>query len=246
MIMAQVDIAHKRHYEFQRGFPIGDTAQEAYDDADLNRAVQAYRLFYPTASGAAIVKGNEEIGVVPNKVFGILGCAPEQLVFTANSDTPYGPLMLDLATRKCVCSPLATAAPIGWSGRTASGSGPYCALRTAISTRGTISTPMRARNGSIKRSAHRPPCSAVTKKNAGSLYWLGLRDSEGNYLDGGKTYKLSVPGKLFWSVTVYDAETRSQVQTDRHKAALRSLFELKDLSGTSVDLYFGPTAVNRT
>ena len=37
--------------------------------------------------------------------------------------------------------------------------------------------------------------------------------------------------KLFWSVTVYDAETRSQVQTDQGRAALRSLFELKGQSG---------------
>jgi hypothetical protein len=48
---------------------------------------------------------------------------------------------------------------------------------------------------------------------AGSLYWLGLRDKDGAYLDGGKTYKLSVPQpvpqKLFWSVTVYDSATRS-------------------------------------
>jgi hypothetical protein len=81
---------------------------------------------------------------------------------------------------------------------------------------------------------------------AGSLYWLGLRDKGGDYLDGGKSYKLSVPlpvpNRLFWSVTVYDAETRSQIQTDQAKAALRSLFELKDLKGESVDLYFGPDA----
>ncbi len=32
-------------------------------------AIQAYKFFYPTVSGAAIVKGNEEIGLVPNKVF---------------------------------------------------------------------------------------------------------------------------------------------------------------------------------
>ena len=57
-----------------------------------------------------------------------------------------------------------------------------------------------------------------------------------------------VPGKLFWSVTVYDAHTRSQVQTDQDKAALRSLFELKSttpsmaLGGETVDLYFGPIA----
>jgi hypothetical protein len=82
---------------------------------------------------------------------------------------------------------------------------------------------------------------------AGSLYWLGLRDRDGNYLDGGKTYKLTVPqpvpDRLFWSVTVYDAQTRSQVQTDQGKAALRSLFELQDVPQTgTTDLYFGPQA----
>jgi hypothetical protein len=81
---------------------------------------------------------------------------------------------------------------------------------------------------------------------AGSVYWLGLRDAKGEYLDGGKSYKLSVPlpvpAKLFWSVTVYDTETRSQVATDQGKAALRSLFELKDVKGNAAELYFGPTA----
>lgn len=82
---------------------------------------------------------------------------------------------------------------------------------------------------------------------AGSLYCLGLRDSTGAYLDGAKTYRLSihlpVPGKLFWSVTVYDAATRSQIRTEQNKAALRSLQELRDLgSDASVELYFGPEA----
>ncbi len=80
---------------------------------------------------------------------------------------------------------------------------------------------------------------------AGSLYWLGFRDASGASLDGGRHYELTVPlpvpGKLFWSVTVYDAETRSQIQTDQNKAALRSLFELTDLSGDAAQLFFGPT-----
>jgi hypothetical protein len=80
---------------------------------------------------------------------------------------------------------------------------------------------------------------------AGSLYWMSVRDGSGAFLDGGKNYKLTipqpVPDKLFWSLTVYDTATRSQVQTDQHKAALRSMFELKDLAGTApVDLFFGP------
>jgi len=80
----------------------------------------------------------------------------------------------------------------------------------------------------------------------GSLYWLGLRDRNGDYVDGGKTYKLTVPlpvpAKLFWSVTVYDPDTRAQIATDQGHAALRSIFELKDSKGSSVDLYFGPKA----
>jgi hypothetical protein len=44
-------------------------------------------------------------------------------------------------------------------------------------------------------------------------------------------------------VTVYDAQTRSEVQTDQNNAALRSTFELKNVSKTApTELYFGPTA----
>jgi hypothetical protein len=83
---------------------------------------------------------------------------------------------------------------------------------------------------------------------AGSLYWLGTRDSTGAFLNGGKTYKLTVPqpvpAKLFWSITIYDPETRSEIVTDQGNAALRSLFELKGKCGaSSVDLYFGPKAL---
>jgi hypothetical protein len=91
------------------------------------------------------------------------------------------------------------------------------------------------------------PAMFRRQAGGGSLYWLGLRDNNDAYLDGGKTYKLTVPqpvpGKLFWSVTVYDAETRSQVATDQGKAALRSLFELKDkITAKTLELYFGPKA----
>lgn len=94
-------------------------------------------------------------------------------------------------------------------------------------------------------NASNAPAMFRRDPGAGSLYWLGLRDKDGAYLDGANPYKLTVPlpvpNKLFWSVTVYDAETRSQIQTDQGKAALRSLFELKDVSGSAVDLYFGPS-----
>ena len=79
----------------------------------------------------------------------------------------------------------------------------------------------------------------------GSLYWLAHRDGAGAYLDGGRSYRLTVPlpvpASLFWSVTCYDAQTRSEVVAGQGQAALRSLFE--DLSGggtSQVDLHFGP------
>lgn len=79
----------------------------------------------------------------------------------------------------------------------------------------------------------------------GSLYWLACRDADGEYLDGGRCYRLTVPlpvpASLFWSVTCYDSETRSEVVTEQGQAALRSLFDDIEPSGAgSVDLYFGP------
>lgn len=421
---AEVEFARRSHYQFQHGFPIGDTAEQAYDDSDLNRAIKAYKFFYPTVSGAAIVKGNEQIGVVPNKVFGILDCGPEQRVFTANSDTPYGPLLLDLSIGPMVVElapgPLivcsmdvnqrwvadmglpgpdagkgarhllvppnysdtlpssgyyihrassnrqivgARSLPVGGDVQAAkerlkaikvyplnpttgwteprwldvSGKhqdttpiqwednfrfwdvlhqtlqieplyegyrNEYGELAALGIEKGKPFKPNARRRGILEEAArlgnaqmrvqsfgdrrpdrlvwsdrqwqwaalrfedgdfntnHRLDTDAREKwfyqaigaspamfrrdANAGSLYWLGIRDANGEYLDGGKNYTLKVPlpvpGKLFWSVTVYDADTRSQIQTDQGRAALRSLFELKELGGSSVQLHFGPSA----
>ena len=37
----KIDTAHESHYVFERGFPTAKTARQAYDDTDLNRAIQA-------------------------------------------------------------------------------------------------------------------------------------------------------------------------------------------------------------
>ena len=94
------------------------------------------------------------------------------------------------------------------------------------------------------------PAMFRRKPGAGSLYWLGVRDSSGAFLDGGRSYRLTVPlpvpAGLFWSVTVYDAATRSEIRTAQDKAALRSLFELKDAGNSGVvDLFFGPKSPRR-
>jgi len=409
-------------YTFALGHPSEETARRAYDESDLHRAIEAYRFFYPTVSGAAIVRGNHQIGVVANKVFGILDCAPEQLVFTANSDTPYGPLMLDLSIGPLVvelqpgplivCSMdvnqrwvadmglpgpdagkggkhlllppdytgaipesgyyvhrassnlqivgarslpvngdvkgakerLATikvyplnpetpwaepqwkdvtgmvqdTTPVQWetnfgfwevlhqtidSEPVFEGYRAYYGLLSALGIeKGKPFQPddriraileqaaitgnalmrvqsfgdrrpdrnvwddrqwqwaaLRYENGDFDATTHvdlearekwfyqavgASPAMFRRDAQAGSLYWLGLLDKDGHSLDGGKPYvlrvPLPVPGKLFWSVTVYDMDTRSQIQTEQKKAALRSMFELKDASGDHAELHFGP------
>jgi hypothetical protein len=106
---------------------------------------------------------------------------------------------------------------------------------------------MEARDRWFAQAIVTSPAMFRRTPGAGSLYWLGARDRTGAFLDGGNSYKLSipqpVPHKLFWSVTVYDTATRSEVQTDQDRAALRSLFELKNAAtDRPTDLYFSPDA----
>lgn len=51
----------------------------------------------------------------------------------------------------------------------------------------------------------------------GSQYLIGFSDSDGNPYDGSKTYKVTlpkgIPAKAFWSLILYDNQTRSMLQT---------------------------------
>lgn len=412
-------------YEFVGGYPTESAIKKAYDDADLTRAIQAYKFFYPTVSGEGLVKGNDSIKIIPNKSFGTLDTKPGQIGFTLNSDTPYGPIPIDLSGGPMIIDipkgPLIVVAmdvnqrwvaDMGIPGPDAGNGGKHLLLppgykgvvpasgyhvwksssnnltvgirslpvggdvKAAIERIKTVkvyplnkpsgwteptwldltdkpqnTTPVAWENnikywenlndviqreptydgyrnyygelavlGIKKGQPFKPdgrlkailekaakianaqmrvqsfadrrsdrivwkdrqwewvalrfedgdfntkdyvdldgretwfyqaigasPSMFRRKEGFGSLYWLGLKDAVGKYVDGGKNYKLTiptpVPAKLFWSITIYDAITRSQVATDQNKAALRSLFELKDkIGGNSVDLYFGPKA----
>ena len=410
-----------QEYEFKGGYPTPETVQRAYDDADLARAIQAYKFFYPTVSFEGTWRGNLKEGAVVNSVFPLLEGSPNQLVFTPNSDTPYAGLPLDLSKGPIVIEippgPIMGAAndlnqrwvsDLGLPGPDAGKGGkhllvgpeykgaipngyyvakattnrvlvllraippagnndaanaliqtvkvyplnqtagwkaptwvklpkgdftplqwetnfqywqvlkeiidlepayePYRSYygelaglgivkgqpfrpdermkrildkaakmanaqmrvqsfadrrpdRVAWSDRKWEWATLRPENGTFDMPTYKDldarakwfyqaqvesPAMFRRSAGAGSLYWLGTRDAGGAYLDGGKNYKLSVPlpapAKLFWSVTVYDAETRSEIATDQGHAALRSLFELKNVKGATADLYFGPNA----
>jgi hypothetical protein len=408
-------------YVFERGYPTPETTQRARDDADFQRAMTAYRFWYPTVSVEGIFNGNRELGINDGEARGIAAAGPRQIGFTLNSDTPYGSGVLDVSKGPMVIElppgpfiGLVNDHHQGWvldmglPGPDAGKGGKHVVLppeykgnvpdgyhvgrsksyknlfairalpvggdvnkalealravkvyplgsstdlkvvdttqqkmdssslrwedniqfwevlhrvieaeplvpeflpmygllaelgiakdkrfapdvrmktileRAAIAGRDQMlvsafdsnrpdrlnwpdrrwewvglvpntaqfDTPsgidLEARDRWFAQAIVTSPAMFNRRAGAGSLYWLSARDNAGAWLDGGKNYKLTipqpVPGKLFWSVTIYDTKTRSQVQTDQDKGALRSMFELKDVDTTRpLDLYFGPTA----
>ncbi len=400
--------------EFPRRFPTYETIERLSDEADLNRAIQTYKFFFPNISMAGLAGGFEKFSPVNNKTFFILLPTPNQIVFTANSDTPYALLPLDLRagpiTIELPAGPLLGVAndgnfrwvmdmgvpgpdagrggkhiilPPDWKGEVPAGhySGQSSTYRvfliirsvpqggdtnaaiarirtikvrplnppadwseptwTDLSERSFDATPITwektlkfwdvlhqiidtepayppyrtsygelaalgivkgkpftpndRMKGVLERAARmandqmrvaslagrRPdrvawpdrrswewvtlvpengtfdaptyvdvdaravwfwqatfesPFMFRRQAGGGSVYWYAARDKTGAFVDGGKLYKLTIPQPvpvtLFWSVTVYDPDTRSQIQTDQGKAALRSLFELKDAATT--------------
>ena len=80
----------------------------------------------------------------------------------------------------------------------------------------------------------------------GQAYLGAYKDSKGNWLDGNKNYKLHIPpnppAKQFWSVTLYDVDTRCLINNEQQIADRSSRMDLLTNKDGSVDLYFSPEA----
>jgi hypothetical protein len=80
----------------------------------------------------------------------------------------------------------------------------------------------------------------------GSAYLSAYHDKDGDPLDGGQTYRLRVPpnppAKLFWSITLYDVDTRCLIQNTQQIADRSSRDSLLKNADGSVDIVMGPAA----
>ena len=80
----------------------------------------------------------------------------------------------------------------------------------------------------------------------GQVYLGSYKDKQGKWLNGSKQYKLRVapnaPVEQFWSMTVYDVDTRCLIDNPQQKPDLSSRMDLQKNADGSIDLFVGPTA----
>lgn len=91
------------------------------------------------------------------------------------------------------------------------------------------------------------PAMALKMIGVGSQYALCDKDKDGNDLYGNNNYKINipanVPAKDFWSMVIYDPQTRSELQTGQPFPSKNNKKSVLDYNADgSVDLYFGPEA----
>ncbi|MDN3275328.1 DUF1254 domain-containing protein [Frankia sp. RB7] len=100
------------------------------------------------------------------------------------------------------------------------------------------------RNNVYYMAAGNSPAMMAKNVGQGSQYLWTYRDAKGEFLDGGKAYRLhvlaNIPAKAFWSVVVYDALSRSELQNGQPLPSVSSYVNPKMNPDGSVDIAFGP------
>lgn len=91
------------------------------------------------------------------------------------------------------------------------------------------------------------PAMCMRLTGIGSQYLIVARDATGEFLDGAQNYRLNLPAGIpesrFWSMMVYDRQTRSMLQTDQPMPRVGSQSgTVQQNADGSTDVYFGPQA----
>lgn len=88
--------------------------------------------------------------------------------------------------------------------------------------------------------------SSVKHLGTGQFYLVTIRDKEGKALDGGSTYRLTVPANapvsLYWSGTIYDRETHGLIRDTKWSSRGSNTPGLQTNPDGSADILFGPQA----
>jgi hypothetical protein len=124
---------------------------------------------------------------------------------------------------------------------------------TQITAEGVVPSPSDGARKLNARIAFFYPYTGITPAmcmrlpGIGSQYLIATRDSDGQYLDGDRSYQLTLPADIpesrFWSVMLYDRQTRSMLQTEQSKPDVGSQSgTVQTNSDGSTDVYFGPAA----
>ena len=79
----------------------------------------------------------------------------------------------------------------------------------------------------------------------GQVYMSAYKDGDGDWLNTAVDYELNVPAnapaKAFWSMTIYDVDTRCITINDTKQADRSSRMDLLENEDGSITLYIGPT-----
>jgi hypothetical protein len=106
---------------------------------------------------------------------------------------------------------------------------------------------MDARTNFFYMATVNTPAMAAKIVGRGSQYAINYADKSGAMFDGAKNYKLNIPKDVpaadFWSIVLYDPQTRSELQTSQpYPSKNNKRDKLITNADGSVDLYFGPKA----
>ncbi len=84
----------------------------------------------------------------------------------------------------------------------------------------------------------------IAMPGRGSQYLLGIRDSNNEYLSGENNYRVHLPANVpaanYWSVVLYDADTRALLDNGQPFPSVASNQKMTLNQDGSADVYFGP------
>ena len=90
----------------------------------------------------------------------------------------------------------------------------------------------------------------IAMPGRGAQYLLGMRDSDGEYLSGENTYRVHLPANVpaanYWSVVLYDADTRALLDNGEPFPSVASNQQMTLNQDGSADVYFGPESPKAT